>query len=78
MGIATNTDKEKQLRDEFQELKVFFDGMKQSFFRKEESFDIISMGMSSDYEIAIEQGSNMIRVGSIIFGGRVIKHWKNN
>lgn len=78
MGIATNTDKEKQLRDEFQELKVFFDGMKQSFFRKEESFDTISMGMSSDYEIAIEQGSNMIRVGSTIFGGRVIKHWKNN
>jgi pyridoxal phosphate enzyme (YggS family) len=78
MGIATNTDKEKQLRDEFQELKVFFDGMKQSFFRKEDNFDTISMGMSSDYEIAIEEGSNMIRVGSTIFGGRVIKHWKNN
>jgi pyridoxal phosphate enzyme (YggS family) len=78
MGIATNTDKEKQLKDEFQELKTFFDGIKQSFFRKEESFDVISMGMSSDYEIAIEQGSNMIRVGSTIFGGRVIKHWKNN
>jgi pyridoxal phosphate enzyme (YggS family) len=78
MGIATNTDKEKQLKDEFQELKIFFDGIKQSFFRKEESFDVISMGMSSDYELAIEQGSNMIRVGSTIFGGRVIKHWKNN
>jgi pyridoxal phosphate enzyme (YggS family) len=78
MGIATNTDREKQLRDEFQELKVFFDGMKQSFFRKEESFDIVSMGMSSDYELAIEQGSNMIRVGSTIFGSRVIKHYKNN
>jgi pyridoxal phosphate enzyme (YggS family) len=78
MGIATNTDKEKQLKDEFQELKTFFDGIKQSFFRKEESFDVLSMGMSSDYEIAIEQGSNMIRVGSTIFGGRVIKHWKNN
>ncbi|MCC8426262.1 YggS family pyridoxal phosphate-dependent enzyme [Mucilaginibacter sp. UR6-11] len=78
MGIATNTDKEKQLKDEFQELKVFFDGVKQSFFRKEASFDVISMGMSSDYELAIEQGSNMIRVGSTIFGGRVIKHWKNN
>ncbi|MES2378816.1 MAG: YggS family pyridoxal phosphate-dependent enzyme [Bacteroidota bacterium] len=78
MGIATNTDKEKQLKDEFQELKIFFDGIKQSFFRKEDSFDVISMGMSSDYEIAIEQGSNMIRVGSTIFGGRVIKHWKNN
>ena len=78
MGIATNTDKEKQLKDEFYELKVFFDGLKQSFFRKEDSFDTISMGMSSDYEIAIEQGSNMIRVGSTIFGSRVIKHWKNN
>ncbi|MDB5029639.1 YggS family pyridoxal phosphate-dependent enzyme [Mucilaginibacter sp.] len=78
MGIATNTDKEKQLKDEFQELKTFFDGIKASFFRKEESFNVVSMGMSSDYELAIEQGSNMIRVGSTIFGGRVIKHWKNN
>jgi pyridoxal phosphate enzyme (YggS family) len=78
MGIATNTDKEKQLKDEFYELKTFFDGLKQSFFKKDDSFNIISMGMSSDYEIAIEQGSNMIRVGSTIFGGRVIKHWKNN
>ena len=78
MGIATNTDREKQLKDEFYELKTFFDGLKQSFFRKDNSFDTISMGMSSDYEIAIEQGSNMIRVGSTIFGSRVIKHWKNN
>lgn len=78
MGIATNTDKEKQLKDEFYELKTFFDGIKLSFFRKDDSFDTLSMGMSSDYEIAIEQGSTMIRVGSTIFGGRVIKHWKNN
>jgi PLP dependent protein len=78
MGIATNTDREKQLKDEFYELKTFFDGLKQSFFRKDDSFDTVSMGMSSDYEIAIEQGSNMIRVGSTIFGNRVIKHWKNN
>jgi pyridoxal phosphate enzyme (YggS family) len=78
MGIATNTDKEKQLKDEFHELKTFFDGIKASFFRKEDSFSVISMGMSSDYELAIEQGSNMIRVGSTIFGNRVIKHWKNN
>ncbi len=78
MGIATNTDREKQLKDEFYELKTFFDGLKQSFFRKDDSFNTISMGMSSDYEIAIEQGSNMIRVGSTIFGSRVIKHWKNN
>ncbi len=78
MGIATNTESEKQLKDEFYELKIFFDGIKQSFFRKETSFDTLSMGMSSDYKIAVEQGSNMIRLGSTIFGQRVIKHWKNN
>lgn len=78
MGIATNTDKEKQLKEEFYELDTFFNGIKQSYFRKETSFDILSMGMSSDYRVAIEQGSNMVRLGSTIFGGRVIKHWKNN
>jgi PLP dependent protein len=78
MGIATNTDKEKQINDEFHELKTFFDGIKQSFFRKDSSFDTLSMGMSSDYKIALEQGSNMVRLGSTIFGQRVIKHWKNN
>lgn len=78
MGIATNTENEKQIKEEFYELKTFFDGIKQSFFRKETSFDTLSMGMSSDYKIAIEQGSNMVRLGSTIFGQRVIKHWKNN
>lgn len=78
MGIATNTENEKQIKEEFYELKTFFDGIKQSFFRKEDTFDTLSMGMSSDYKIAIEQGSNMVRLGSTIFGQRVIKHWKNN
>jgi len=78
MGIATNTDNEKQIKDEFYELRTFFDGIKQSFFRKEPSFDTLSMGMSSDYKIAIEQGSTLVRLGSTIFGQRVIKHWKNN
>jgi pyridoxal phosphate enzyme (YggS family) len=78
MGIATNTENEKQIKEEFYELKTFFDGVKQSFFRKEDSFDTLSMGMSSDYKIAIEQGSNMVRLGSTIFGQRVIKHWKTN
>jgi len=77
MGIATNTDVEKQIKDEYYELKTFFDGIKQSFFRKDDAFDTLSMGMSSDYKIAIEQGSNMVRLGSTIFGKRVIKHWKN-
>lgn len=78
MGIATNTDSEKQIKEEYYELKTFFDGIKTSFFRKEASFNVLSMGMSGDYKLAIEQGSNMVRVGSTIFGGRVIKHWKNN
>ena len=78
MGIATNTEVEKQIRDEFYELKVLFDGLKQSFFRKDDSFKEISMGMSADYKIAVEQGSTMIRVGSTIFGSRIIPHWKNN
>lgn len=78
MGIATNTDNEKQIKEEYYELKTFFDSIKQSFFRKDASFDTVSMGMSSDYKIAIEQGSNMVRLGSTIFGQRVIKHWKNN
>lgn len=78
MGIATNTDNEKQVKEEYYELKTFFDGIKQSFFRKDKSFDTLSMGMSSDYKIAIEQGSNLVRLGSTIFGSRVIKHWKNN
>jgi pyridoxal phosphate enzyme (YggS family) len=78
MGIGTNTENEKQIKEEFYELKTFFDGIKQSFFRKQGSFDTLSMGMSSDYKIAIEQGGNMVRLGSTIFGQRVIKHWKNN
>lgn len=78
MGIATNTDVEKQVKDEYYELKTFFNGVKQSFFRKDESFNVLSMGMSGDYKIAIEQGSNMIRLGSTIFGSRAVKHWENN
>lgn len=78
MGIATNTDNEKQIKEEYYELKTFFDGIKVSYFRKDDSFSILSMGMSSDYKLAIEQGSNMVRLGSTIFGTRVIKHWKNN
>ncbi|WP_343524482.1 YggS family pyridoxal phosphate-dependent enzyme [Pedobacter sp.] len=78
MGIATNTRNEKQITFEFNELKVFFDGIKVSFFRREDSFKEISTGMSADYKIAIEEGSTMVRIGSSIFGKRIIKHFKNN
>lgn len=77
MGIASNTENEKQIKEEFYELKTLFDGIKISFFRKDDSFKELSMGMSSDYNIAIEQGSTMVRIGSDIFGKRVIKHFKN-
>ncbi len=71
MGIATNTASEKQTQVEFNELKVLFDGIKLSFFRKEDSFKEISMGMSADYKLAIEEGSTMVRIGSSIFGKRM-------
>jgi pyridoxal phosphate enzyme (YggS family) len=74
MGIASNTDSEKRIRDEFEELKVLFDGVKLSYFRKEDSFKELSMGMSSDYKIAVEEGSTMVRIGSSIFGKRKIKN----
>jgi pyridoxal phosphate enzyme (YggS family) len=70
MGIASNTDVEKQIRDEFEELKVLFDGIKLSYFRKDDAFKEVSMGMSSDYKIAVEEGSTMVRIGSSIFGSR--------
>jgi pyridoxal phosphate enzyme (YggS family) len=76
MGIASNNAEEKQTKDEFQELKVLFDGIKVSFFRKEESFKELSMGMSGDYKLAIEEGTTMVRIGSSIFGARKIKHYK--
>jgi pyridoxal phosphate enzyme (YggS family) len=70
MGIATNTPDEDQLRKEFRALKTCFDQLKQQFFAGTDSFREISMGMSSDYELAIAEGSTMVRVGSSIFGAR--------
>lgn len=70
MGIATNTPKLDFIKEEFYELSMIFNGLKQSFFRKEASFKELSMGMSADYEVAIEQGSTMVRVGSLLFGKR--------
>jgi hypothetical protein len=70
MGMATYTENEKQVRDEFQNLHNYFQVIKSHHFKFNPDFKIISMGMSGDYKIAIEQGSTMIRVGSSIFGGR--------
>lgn len=70
MGMATFTDDETQLRREFQLLKNFFDQLKTNYFTKDEYFKTISMGMSGDFQLAIEEGSNMVRVGSLLFGAR--------
>lgn len=70
MGMATFTDNEKVVKEEFYELKMLFDGLQKSFFKDQDSFNVLCMGMSSDYTIAIQQGSNMVRIGSTIFGGR--------
>lgn len=70
MGMATNTDSEAQIRKEFSGLKLFFDKLKQDFFEQEKDFNILSMGMSSDYKIALEEGASMIRIGSTLFGER--------
>ena len=71
MGMATFTNDNDQIRNEFKTLKLFYDKVKLEYFDDKDYFKEISMGMSGDYEIAIEEGSTMIRVGSSIFGSRV-------
>lgn len=70
MGMASFTSDENQIRNEFQSLKKIFDELKSTHFKNQNTFKEISMGMSGDYKIAIEEGSTMIRVGSSIFGER--------
>ncbi len=69
MGMATFTDDVNQVRNEFKSLKNIFDILKENYF-KDDSFTEISMGMSDDYPVAIEEGATMVRVGSKIFGAR--------
>lgn len=71
MGMASFTEDQDQIRNEFKTLKTLFDQFKATTFEHQSSFDTLSMGMSGDYEIALETGSTMIRVGSKIFGDRV-------
>jgi pyridoxal phosphate enzyme (YggS family) len=70
MGMATFTDNEKQIKREFSGLKHFFDHIKKAYVNNMAHFNVLSMGMSDDYLIAIEAGSNLVRVGSAIFGER--------
>ena len=71
MGMATFTSNSEQIRTEFCGLKTLFDQVKTTYFVDESSFCELSMGMSDDYQLAIEEGSTLVRVGSRIFGNRV-------
>lgn len=70
MGMASFTDNQDQIRQEFHGLKSLFDELKEQFFADQPGFNELSIGMSGDYEIAIEEGSTIIRVGTKIFGTR--------
>jgi PLP dependent protein len=70
MGMATFTDDKTQVQQEFQKLKQIFDGLKNTLFKGGEHFKHISMGMSDDYKLAIQEGSTMVRIGSLLFGKR--------
>jgi hypothetical protein len=70
MGMATFTENEEQIRSEFSTLKNIFKALKNRHFKDNKNFNVISMGMSDDYPIAIEEGSTMVRIGSKIFGVR--------
>lgn len=70
MGMATFTENENQVRKEFRSLKILFDKIKSEYFSNDEAFCELSMGMSQDYQLAIEEGSTMIRIGTSIFGER--------
>lgn len=70
MGMATFTDNMQQVRMEFRFLKNLFDEVKLRYFSAKPWFKDLSMGMSNDYRIAVEEGSTMVRIGSNIFGHR--------
>lgn len=70
MGMATFTDDEAQVRREFRHLREIFNSLKTNYFYEQDSFLDISMGMSGDYPIAVEEGSTIVRIGTLLFGQR--------
>ncbi|GLR16244.1 YggS family pyridoxal phosphate-dependent enzyme [Portibacter lacus] len=70
MGMATFTEDTDQVRNEFKNLVLYNNEIKATHFKNDPGFNEISMGMSGDYKIAIEEGSTMIRIGSLLFGAR--------
>lgn len=70
MGMATATGDEVQIRSEFARMHTFFMNLKKSDFLTKPYFDTCSMGMSGDYRVALEEGSTLLRIGSLLFGAR--------
>lgn len=70
MGMASFTDDHDQVRSEFRQLRKIFESLKTHFFAADPGFCEISMGMSSDYPLALEEGATLIRVGTLLFGER--------
>ena len=68
MGMATFTEDDTLIRSEFRDLKKIFDKLKRDYFYDNEHFTEISMGMSADYKIALNEGTTMVRIGSLLFG----------
>ncbi|MBK8506315.1 MAG: YggS family pyridoxal phosphate-dependent enzyme [Saprospiraceae bacterium] len=70
MGMASFVENEHQILEEFQSLQDIFESLKTTYFDANQNFKEISMGMSGDYQIAIETGSTLVRIGSLLFGPR--------
>ena len=70
MGMASNTDDDERIRRDFRDIRAVFDRLKESVFASDPAFRVVSMGMSHDWPVAVEEGANMIRVGTTIFGER--------
>jgi len=70
MGMASNTDDEARVRSDFKTIRTVFDNINSAYGNELPEFNIMSMGMSHDWHIAVEEGSNMVRIGTAIFGER--------
>lgn len=70
MGMASNTEDVNQVRSEFKNLHQLLQKLQSGFFKDENYFGICSMGMSGDYQMALDAGSSMVRIGSLLFGSR--------
>jgi len=71
MGMATNTDNEAQIQKEFKHLHELFKQTKERYFSGKDYFRELSMGMSGDYQLALQCGSTLVRIGSLLFGARI-------